>query len=87
MVVKDLKEMFQKWDDGKEDGSEEGDKSYGDDDSLFNLVRGSTAKGKKNMLTWARYYPRNTVIPCLGNTPKKPFVPTGCNFILDDIDL
>jgi hypothetical protein len=46
MVVKDLKEMFQKGDDGNEAGSEEGDNGDEEDDSLFKLARDSSAKGK-----------------------------------------
>ncbi len=47
MMAKDLKEIMAKESDGSEAGSEEGEKGDEDDDSLFKLVRGEKAKGKK----------------------------------------
>jgi hypothetical protein len=47
MMAKDLKEIIANGSDGSEAGSENGEKRDGDDDSLFRLICGGEAKGKK----------------------------------------
>jgi hypothetical protein len=47
MVVKDMKELLQNGESGDEAGSEDGERSDGGDDSLFKLVRETSAKKKK----------------------------------------
>jgi hypothetical protein len=47
MMAKDLKEIMAKGSDSSEAGSEDGEKGDGDNYSLFRLIRGGEAKGKK----------------------------------------
>ncbi len=47
MVVKDMKELLHRGESEDEAGSEEGERSEGSDDSLFKLVRETSAKKKK----------------------------------------
>jgi hypothetical protein len=47
MVVKDMRELLQNEQSGDEAGSKEGERSDGGDDSLFKLVRETSAKKKK----------------------------------------